>query len=226
MKFSNSIAVVAACATLALPVGASAQFGGLGHVLGGGSSAPSPSAASPADGDAFLANALMSTKNVMISAKLLSAALVKRSDKAALKGEIDAIQNMQSFKELGTQKDDLQSNLGAISARGDVAGELTTTYQAADAQEKQLIAIAIANLALGTYRNIKLAGEAPGFVKGFAGNPLMLRRIGEFKMAADLLVIQSKGFATIAPALPKIMTALKVAAPQQSDTTKFQPVAL
>ena len=86
MKFSNSIAVFAACATLALPVGASAQFGGLGHVLGGGSSTPNPSAASPADGDAFLANALMSTKNVMISAKLLSAALVKRSDKAALKG--------------------------------------------------------------------------------------------------------------------------------------------
>lgn len=224
MTMRTTFGALAAIGLLVSPMAASAQFGGLAHKLpgmGGGAHA-----APAGDADAFLHNAVASTKNVMISAALLSMALQKREDLAGMKARVDGISNMQSIKELGTEKANLDSDLGALSNRSDLAGDLTQAYQGASADQKKIIAAAIANLAIGTFRNVHLASQAPTMVQGVGSNPAMLRRVGEFKAAGDLLVMQGKSLTTIAPALPKVMTALKIKAPAQSDATEPQAVPL
>jgi len=222
MKLRNTMAVLAACGMLVAPMTASAQFGGLMKAvpgMGGG-------AGESGNADAFLANAMLSTKNVMIASTLLSAALQKRTDMAALKQEVSSISGLQNFKEVGAKKAELASSLDAVAAKKDQVAELSQTYQSASAEQKKMISDALINLSIGVARNVVLAGQAPGMVSGIAGNPMMLRRAGELKMAAELIGMQGKSFVTIAPALPKLMSALKIKAPAASATSNFQQVAL
>lgn len=218
----NTMAVLAALTALAVPMTASAQFGGLMKAVPGvGGGAP---AGASGNADAFLANAMLSTKNVMIASTLLSAALQNRTDMAALKQKISGISNAQSFKEVGANKAELASDLNAMTEQKDLVGALSQTYQNANAEQKKLIGDALINLGVGIARNVVLAQQAPGMVSGLSANPMMLRRAGELKMAAELIGMQSKSFVTIAPALPKLMTALKIKAPAASATSEFQPM--
>jgi hypothetical protein len=225
MKLNNMLAMLAAGAAVAMPVSASAQFGGLVKQavpgLGGGNSA-----ASAGDADAFLANAMLSTKNVMIASALLSAAVQNRMDMAALKQQKDGIESIKSFKDATAKKAELVGNLEAMASRKDAAADFSQAYQSASAEQKKLIAEALVNLAIGVARNVALASQAPGMVSGMASNPANLRHLGEVKAAAELIGVQAKGFATIAPALPKVFSALKVKAPAASATSSFQPVSL
>jgi hypothetical protein len=225
MILRKPIALLLSAAVLSTPMAASAQFGGLGgmgkKLLGGGSGS-----VSSADAATFLDGALLSTKNVMISAALLAQALQNRDGLASKKAEIDSISNAQSFGELSAHKTNLQSNLTALSEQGDLTQQLTNTYRAGNAEQKKVIATAIANLALGVARNVKLAGAAPGMVSSIGSNPQLMTRIGEFKTAASMLGMQGKGLGTIGTALPKLMTGLKIKPLPEAETTKPLAVAL
>jgi len=179
---------LALCAALAVaPVAAQAQFGGLGKGLLGGGGGGESGGVSSADAGAFLDNALKSTKNVMISAALLSQALADRGDLSQAKARVDAISQIQTFKEADALKQPLERDLAALTSRKDLAADINAKYQAGDAHQKQLIGMALGNLAIGVFRNVKLAGQAPGMVSGVGNNPMMLRRVGELKLAAGLL---------------------------------------
>lgn len=223
MKISKPVAVLLVTAALAAPIPAFAQFGGLGglgkKVLGGGSD----SGVSSADAGTFLVGAMKSTKNVMISAALLAQALKDRGDLASRKAQLDAITNAQNFGELNGQRAQLQEDLTALTSRQDLAADLNAVYKAGDARQQKVIGVAIANLALGVYRNIQLAGAAPGMVKSVGSNPQLLTRMGEFKTAASLLGLQGKSFGSIGGALPKVMGALKIKPLPEAETT--EPVA-
>ncbi|WP_404478564.1 hypothetical protein [Novosphingobium sp. BL-52-GroH] len=226
MNTRKSIAILLAAAVLAAPMGASAQFGALGglgkKMLGGGSD----SSVSSADAGAFLDGALLSTKNVMISAALLAQALKDRNGLATQKEEITAIQNAQNFGELGSHKAKMQEDLTALSAQGAMTDGMTAAYQNGNAEQKKIIGAALVNLALGITRNIKLAGAAPGMLQSVGSNPQLLTRVGEFKSAASLLGMQGKGLGTIGTALPKLMTGLKIKPLPEAETTKPVEVAL
>lgn len=216
----KSAAAFLATAALLSSVPASAQFGAIGgfgkKLLGGGSD----DAVSSADAGLFLTGAMKSTKNVMISAALLAQALKDRGGLASRKAQIDAITNAQNFGELNGQRTQLQEDLTALSARQDLAGDLKAAYQAGDAQQQKVIGVAIANLALGVYRNVQLAGAAPGMVKSIGSNPKFITRIGEFKTAATLVGLQGKSLVSIGGALPKVMGALKIKPLPEAETTE------
>jgi len=206
---------------LATPGAAPAQFGGLGklgHALGGG--------VSTGDGEAFLLNAAHSTKNVMISAALLTQAVTNRADLTGAKATIDALNNAQSVKELDAHRDELASNLQVLDQRGDLSGDIAAAYNQGDDQQKKLIGLAVANLAIGIARNTQLAGQAPGMVKGISRNPALATRIGEFKAAAELLGLQAKGLKGIMGSVPKLLAAANVQGPAASATSEPQPISL
>jgi hypothetical protein len=225
MILRKPTALLLAAAVLSTPMAASAQFGGLGSMgkklLGGGSDSVSST-----DAATFLDGALLSTKNVMISAALLAQALQNRDGLASKKAEIVSITSAQSFGELSAHKTNLQANLAALSQQDDLTQQLTNTYQAGNAEQKKVIATAIANLALGVARNLKLAGVAPGMVSSMGSNPQLMTRVGEFKTAASMLGMQGKGLGTIGTALPKLMTGLKIKPLPEAESTKPLPVAL
>lgn len=102
----------------------------------------------------FLSGALLSTKNVMMSAALLAQALTNRDELASQKLTITSVKEAPSFKELNAQKTTLESNLAVLSERQDLAGDLTASYQAGNSEQKKIIALAISNLALGAFRNV------------------------------------------------------------------------
>jgi hypothetical protein len=218
----NSLVKAALCAALVTtPMAANAGFGlgGLAKgVMGGGSGG----GVSSADAGSFLEGALQSTKNVMISAELLSVALSNRAGLAEQKAKIEGITGIQSMKDAEAHRAELESNLKVISDRQDAAGDITAAYQAGNAQQKALIAAALGNLAIGVFRNVQLAGKAPGMVSGVGSNPQLMTRLGEFKTAASLIALQGKSLGTIGTTLPKVMGALKLKMPAQSDTTEPQ----
>lgn len=221
MKPTRTLACLMAASVMATPITAQAQFGGLAkRILG------DKSGVSGADADGFLDGAMQSTKNVMISAALLAQALEDRTGLAAKKQELNAISNAQDFGELDMHKSTLQQNLAALSDRQDLSGDLQATYNGANAEQKKVIAIAVANLALGIYRNVGLAEKAPGMIKGMGRNPQLLTRLGEFKTAASLLGMQGKGLGTIGRVLPSVMTALKIEPLPQSETTELLAIEL
>lgn len=205
---------------LTCPTLASAQFGGLGglakQAVGGGSA---PGGVSAADAGTFLTNATASTKNVMIAAALLAQAAKDRNGLASQKAEIEAISKAQSPSELAAHKDTLSSNLSALNSNANLAENIGQAYSQGTSTQKELIAAALGNLALGIYRNTQLASQAPGFVSGAASNPQLMTRIGDFKTVAGLLGLQTKGLATIAPALPKLFSAVKLTAPAAGTST-------
>lgn len=219
MKLTRTLACLMAASVMATPIAAQAQFGGLGkRILG------DKSGVSSADAEGFLNGAMRSTKNVMISSALLAQALDNRSALASRKQQIDAISNAQDFGELDMHKSTLQADLALISDREDLSGDLQSAYEGSNDEQKKIIAIAVANLALGIYRNVDLAQKAPEMVKGIGRNPQLLTRVGEFKTAASLLGLQGKGLGTIGRALPSVMTALKIEPLPQSETT--EPLAI
>ena len=202
---------VAAMTLFVQPIAAEAQLGMLAHRLTGGQGGSSP--------DAFLAASMMSTKNVMIAAALLAQAVQDRSQLAGMKVYADQVQNCADPKALDAMKASLQSNMDALNARKDVAGDITAAYNAGDANEKKLIGIAVVNMAIGIYRDTQLAAQAPGVISGIGANPMMLGRLGELRAAAALLAMQSKGLVSVGAALPKVMSAVKIAPPAMAETT-------
>lgn len=216
----TKLMIVLAAAVIVAPV--SAQFGGLGKMLGGGSGG----SVSTSDGTAFLTNATRSTKNVMIATSLLAQAVTDRGQLSGRKAQIDALTNAQDIKELDAHRADLTSDLGVLNGRADLAGDLSNAYQAGNAQQKKVIGTAVANLAIGIMRNTQLVGQAPGIVKGVGSNPQLMSRMGQFKTAAGLLGMQAKGLGGIASTIPKLLSVAKVKGPAASETSEPQPIVL
>lgn len=224
MSIKTPVSLALCAALLTAPLPAAAQFGGLMKKVpglgGGGSAAPAT------DSGPFLDNAMRSTKNVMIAAACLNAALAGNDDLSALKARVGAVQNAHDMKELGAHKAELQSDMDAIARTGALAEQDTARYAALSAERRKTVAIAVGNLAIGMLRNVHLAQQAPGMVSGLAGNPQMLGRLGEVKAAADLIGVQAKGLGSISSALPKLMNAMKLKMPTPAETTEPQTIAL
>lgn len=224
MSIKTPVSLALCAALLAAPLPAAAQFGGLVKKVpglgGGGSATPA------ADTGPFLDNALRSTKNVMIAAAVLKAVLSSNDDIATLKARMGAVENAHDMKELGAHKAELQSDMDAIGRTRDMGEQELARFQALSAQRKQLVAVAVGNLAIGMVRNAHLAQQAPGMVSSLAGNPQMLGRLGEVKAAADLLGIQAKGLGSISSALPKVMGAMKLKMPTPAETSEPQTITL
>lgn len=219
----KTVKIAFAAAMLLAPVAAHAQFGGLGKkVLGGGGGDSAPAA----DADAFLANASRSTKNVMLSAALLAQAVTTRGDLAGRKAELVALQNAHDVKELDAHRASLSSDLATLNGRADLAADLSSAYDAGNAEQKKMIQTALANLAIGIYRNTELVGQAPAMVQGIGRNPVLATRIGQFRLAAALVELQGKGLGGIATKMPKLLSAVKVKAPKTSATSEPEAVAL
>ena len=210
---------IAATALLVQPIAAEAQLGVLTHHLPGMGGGDAPAGPSP---DAFLAASMLSTKNVMIAAALLAVAVQDHTHLAGVKAYADQVQNCDDPKALDAMKGSLQSNMDALNGRKDLAGDVSAAYNSGNAEEKKLIGIAVVNLALGIWRDTQLASQAPGVISSMGSNPLMLGRIGRIKLAAGLLAMQSKGLVSVGTALPKVMSAVKIAPPAMAETSKPQ----
>ncbi|GAA4019321.1 hypothetical protein GCM10022280_18920 [Sphingomonas swuensis] len=209
---------------------AQAQLGGLmgkaKSAAGLGSSGSQAGTMSGDEADAFLEASFRSTKNVLIATTLILQAVEKRGPLTGLKTRINAINSTSDPKEIGSFKSALSANLQALDNRKEFAGDFQTAYQAASAEEKKVLGIAVLNLAIGIARNVDLVGKAPQVVDAIKGNPKLLMRAGQFKTAAELVALQGKGLAGISTSVPKLLAAAKVRAPKDAKTTNETPVTL
>ena len=97
-------------------------------------------------------------------------------------------------------------------------------YEQGSAEEKKMLSLAISNLAIGVARNLVLAKQAPDAVKSIGGNPALLQRVGQLKLAGELVGMQAKGLSGIATKLPALLSAVKVKAPSAPETTDPLPL--
>lgn len=220
--------MLATIMALTIPATAEAQLGGMlkkAVGLGEGDN----SSAALGDPSQFLDNAFKATVNVMISADILANAMKNKDSGAINKDYVSGLMKAQNFKEIGAFKSQFESNMDALNQNKNLSQDLVAAHSAASAKQKQLISNALYNLALATFRNIKMAQQAPAFVRNVISDPRMFSRIGEFKTAGTLLGLQAKGLAQIAPTLPRVLSATKIKAPADSDATQpkdFDPASV
>lgn len=226
--FNKSVTAALLAGTL-LAAPAQAQFGGMlgkaKSAAGLGSSDTQARAMSGDEADAFLTASLRSTKNVMIATALLAEAVQNRGPLTARKAQIEALNSISNFKELSAHKSTLSADIAALNARQDLSADINARYQAGTAEEKKLLGVAVVNFAIGIARNVDLVGKAPQVLDAVKRNPQLLTRVGQFKLAAELVGLQGKGLAGVATSVPKLIAATKVRAPKDAKTSEPQPVS-
>lgn len=223
---TTSMKLAGALLLCAVPMAAQAQFGGIGKLKSGLGLGGRDSSGESVDTEAFLGNAVRSTKNVMISAVALNYALGIKQDKAGAQAEIASISGMQDIKEIGATKTTFASNLSAIADNEHLADDVRARYEKGSAAEKKMLSLAIGNLAIGVARNLVLAKQAPEAVKSVGSNPMMVKRVGQLKLAGELVGMQAKGLSGIATKLPALLSAVKIKAPAAPETTEPQAIVL
>lgn len=213
----KQILTLCAVAIAATPLPASAQLGGLmkNAIPGLGTSS-----AASVDPDAFLAETIETTKYMMIAAHILAVAADSSGQRARDANFLKAVQTSQDVKELNALKATFEADVTAINANQETAAQLEARYAKMTAEQRAQIAAASFNFALGMYRNIKLAKQAPELLGSIKANPRLLTKAGQLKTAAELVGMQAKGTASMAGSMKKIMSAGKVAAPAEADSTK------
>ena len=221
MRKSIILAATAALC-LTLPSVGLAQFGGMRGMLPSGLG----SHASGVDPDRFLADTIETTKFVMIAAAILRDAASEAPDKAALDAKLKAINDTKDVKELNAHKAQMDEDIQAINDNKALSANVHANMARADARQKAQISVAVFNFALGAYRNVQLAQEAPQVVDAVKGNPLLALKIGSIITASALVLDEAKQTAGMMNSLHIITTAGNIAEPQPATTTKPQPVDL
>lgn len=215
MKKLILVGVAVSIATTPLP--AVAQLGGMLK-----SAVPSlgTSSAASVDPDAFLAETIETTKYMMIAAHLLAVAADTSGQRAQDMKFLTAVQAVQDVKELNAFSANFAQDVAAINANQETAAQFEARCAKMSAEQRAKMGAAAFNFALGMYRNVRLAQQAPELVNSLKSNPRLLTKAGQLKTAAQLVGMQAKGTASMAGSMRKIMTAGKVAAPAEADSTK------
>lgn len=214
---------LAAAALLMFATPATAQFGGLGRLMGGDGSSQGVSGD---EANQFLTGATKSTKNVMIAAAILAQAVTNAKDLTSRKSYIDAVTKLQEPKEFEAHRSAFASDLDVISQQEDLAGTISAAMEVSPEKHRQQIAIAVINIAIGIARNVELATKAPNVIRAVGRNPMLLLRIGQFKTAASLVGLQAKGLSGLTTSMPKLLAATKVRAPANPLATEPSRVDL
>jgi len=212
----------AAAAMLAVaPTAGLAQFGPLtGMIPGGGMHT---SGVGP---DKFLADTIETTKFVMISAAILRDAASEAPNKAALAEKLKAINDANDVKELDAHRLQMDQDIQAINDNKNLSSNVQANLAHADARQREQIAAATFNFALGAFRNVQLAQEAPHVVDAVKSNPMLTLKIGKVITASRLIMDEAQQTAGMMGSLHIIMTAGNIEEPKPAETTKPHPVDL
>lgn len=222
---TKSLKILLAAATLTAPVAATAQFGGLGRLVGQGQGSGESSVTAD-QADAFLSRGMASTKNVMTAAAALAFAVESKGDIAATKARMAAINGCQDVKELNAHMKPLQQDLAAIAQNTQDVQAYETGLKSKTTQQRAYLAAGLANLTVGIARNAQLAKEAPAMVKGIGGNPQLLNRLGQFRTLASLISGQGQGLGSIASSMPRLLSIAQVKAPNAASKTALRDYPL
>lgn len=192
----------------------------LGSLLGAHKAAP----ASAVDPDRFLADTVETTKFIMVAAAVLADAASASPDQAALAARIKSINEVKDVKELDAHRGEFQQDADALAQNKELTAQIQANLDHADAQQRQRVASAAFNFALGVFRNAKLAQEAPQVVNSIRANPRLMMKAPEIMLAAKLVAVEVRDSAGMVGSLHTIMTASKIAEPEQAETTKPKPI--
>lgn len=214
--------LVSAC-LLSVTTSASAQLGGLGPKvpkLGGGSSS------AVVDVDQYINSSTETAKMMLTAVAILDYARKPQATKAELKAQIGTINDKKSPGELNAYSKTIVPQVSALNDDANATAEIQAKYQKASAEEKALISNAIFNMAVALPRMVKLAKDGPDLIKSIGTSPANLGKIGRIKDAVELFGRQVGATGKFAGALPKLLSAVKVQAPSDPQTTQFKPTTV
>lgn len=206
----------AALTLVAAPLPAAAQFGNLVKSAVPGLNTSSSAAVDP---DAFLSETVTTTKYMMIAAHILAAAADTSGQRARDANFLKAVQSSQDVKELNALRGTFDADVSAINANQETAAQYQARYAKMTAEQRTQVGAAAYNFSLGMYRNVRLAQQAPALLGSLKTNPRLMMKAGQLKTAAELVGMQAKGTASMAGSMKKIMTAGKIDAPVEAEST-------
>ena len=221
MTMSRIFATAASIAIFASP--AHAQLGGMKLKvpgLGGGGS-ESVASVSAGDVDSFIVRAQQNTELLWLSYMLLKQAQQGKVDVAALAAKKKEFGSIPDPKERGAKMTAMLKTEDESAKFDDAsAADLEKKIASQSPTVKAQIGAALINLAIAIPRAVDMVKEAPDLIKGLGSSPSALGSIGKLKNASSLLGSQVKYTASIAPMLPRLMSAAKVKPVANAKTSK------
>ncbi len=215
------LAAVSMATLIAIPETASAQLG-LRNMIPGAQT----SSAAATNPDAFLAETIETTKFMMIAAAVLAKAADTDGDRDALRAEVAAIQGISDIGELNAKRESFTENTDAAALNYQDASATQAKYDAASAEQQQLLLSAAYNFALAMARNTQLTSQASGLVQSMMGNPMLLGRVGSIRTAGSLLALQAKAAHSMGGPLRTLMSRGGVQPPADAHAAEPKPVVL
>ena len=170
MKITKLLPLVAALA-LALPFGASAQFGSL--KLPGGAAVPAPPSGGDLTGqnESLVRGYVASGKEVLLANALMAEALGLKDQAATARATSAALTD-------GATKGNLEDANKAVSASTDAVAAALAKGPELDEKSKATFQSGMARLGLGLVRYVQLRTPAQNFASGLkTASPLMLPRL-------------------------------------------------
>lgn len=221
LRSSKFAVILVAAVSTAVPATASAQIG-LRNMIPGART----SSAAATNPDSFLAETIETTKYMMIAAAVLAKAAESDENRDALRAEIAAIQSISDIGELDAQRDSFASNTEAAALNYQDAAATQAKYDAATAEQQQLLLSAAYNFSLGMARNTQLASQGSTLLQSMMANPMLLSRVGSVRTATGLLALQAKAARSMGGPLRTLMSRGGVQPPTEASAAEPKPVVL
>lgn len=215
ISIQRSVACIAVLATLGAAAPAQAQLSQLGRMLPGGST----SNAAAVDPDAFLNETFETTRLMMISAYILAQASRTDVSRDEMRAHIAQLNSMSSSGEIDAQKAQFESDLAAVNANYANSDDVQARYNAASAEQQQMLLSAAYNFTLAMARNARLSQQGPELLQSIGRNPTMLRKAGSIRGAVAMIGMQVNAVRSMGDPLRTLMSRGGVEAPSDAEGT-------
>jgi hypothetical protein len=215
-------AAIAFTGLAAIPEPASAQIGQLRSMIPGART----SGAASVDPDAFLAETMETTKFMMIAAAVLAQAANTDGGRDALRAQIATIQGASNIGEMDALRGSFTANTEAVTLNYGDAAATQAKYDAATAEQQQLLLSAAYNFALGMARNVQLAAQVPELLQSMQSNPMLIRRAGSIRTAGGLLAQQAQAARSMGGPLRTLMSRGGVEVPTDAHAAEPRAVEI
>lgn len=210
---NKKLAAILAVATLgAVCMPASAQFGKLGGMLGGGSGS-----SASVDPDAFVASAQTAEKLMNNSVTLLSRSLASKDTSADLAAQRKAANEITDPAEKKAKLTEVQKSELALVNESLSKASIDSEIKKMDDKQRADLGAAAFNFMLALLQDKALLEQGQGLAKSMTSNPAALTKMGSIKNAVSSLSSQISAASSIAGKMPAIFSAVDVKAPASKD---------
>lgn len=213
--------IVALCLLFGISLGANAQFGGLGGLLGGGKSS---GGADPAAVEKFTVDAILVNKTVSSALLQITAALSDKEKIAAVKESFDKLNATTDPKEQGAIMGTIYKTHLAATTDLLKSEEAKARLKNLSPEMQKKVARALLNVGIAALRFKPMLDNGNSMVQSIGSNPALLAKLPVIKESISLLAEAGAKVPELVSLGFSMMKTVNVDPGNPTAESKFEPI--